>query len=399
MPYYTIILLLFCCTSVWAQDTAYTDRQLQEIFEKSAPEKDTFCIELPFEYKKQLIISATVNNETYRFLFDTGGYNMLNKDIVGNHKLMPFTKQLLNSSNGITKPSDIVTLPNFTLGGIPFKNTSVYTIDLSAPGKLNCMINGGVIGTSIIKKCVWQIDYTRKTIIMTNTLSNINLGKEAIRVPVHFNVYNQPYVLMRINGKQEMIMFDTGCSYPLWLSSRDVASILDTKHLETTITGANIETHNGSTQTDLSVMSADAELSGLSFRQTPIYYQASDNYQSLLGNPLIKDYIITLNFADRELYLEPIHKGHENGWKSYGITLAFKDNGYVVESTVQGSAAEKAGLLPGTPIERINGKKACSDYCSCNDYFNNLLSGEKPIAITLKNGKKVTLSKEFIFAP
>jgi hypothetical protein len=399
MPYYTIILLLFCYTPVWAQEEVYDDKRLQEIFEKTAPVKDTFCIELPFEYKKQIIVSATINKETYHFLFDTGGYNMLNKDIATSNKLIPFTEQFLNSSNGITKPSGIVSLPNLTLGGLDFINASAYTIDLSNPGKLNCMVNGGIIGSSVIKKCVWQIDYTRKTIIMTNTLSNINLSKDAIKVPVHFNMYKQPYVLMRINGKQEMIMFDTGCSYPLWLSSREVAQVGEISRHRTTIAGSNIETHNGSTQSDLSVMSVDAELSGLDFTQVPVYYQDSDNYLSLLGNPLIKDYIVTLNFPERELYLEPIKKGHQNGWMSYGITFAFKDNGYVVESTVQGSTAEKAGLQPGTPIVSINGKHGCADYCSCNDYFNTLLSGEAPITIALKNGKKIKLTKEFIFAP
>lgn len=399
MPYCIIILLMLCCPFALAQDTAYTDRDLQEIFEKTTPAKDTFCIELPFEYKKQLIISASINNQDYRFLFDTGGYNMLNKDIAASNNLLPFTEQFLNSSNGITKPSGIVTLPNFTLGGLDFANTSAYIIDLNNTSKLNCMVNGGIIGSSVIKKCVWQIDYTQKTIIMTNTLANVNLSKDAIRIPVHFNVYNQPYVLMRINVKQEMIMFDTGCSYPLWLSSRDISSVSDTPHKSATITGANIETHNGSTQTDLNVMSADAELWGLNFTQTPIYYQASDNYQSLLGNPLIKDYIVTLNFPERELYLEPIKKGHQNGWKTYGITFGFKDNNYIIESVVQGSTAEKAGLLPGTVITSINGKKICHDFCSCNDYFNTLLSGETPIIISLKNGKKINLSKEVIFAP
>lgn len=399
MPYYSIIVLLFCCSTVWAQEDVYNDKRLQEIFEKAAPAKDTFCIELPFEYKKQIIVSATVNNETYRFLFDTGGYNMLNKDIAAGNKLMPFTEQMLNSSNGIIKPSGIVSLPNLGMGGLDFMNASAYTIDLSNPGKLNCMVNGGIIGSSVIKKCVWQIDYTRKTIIMTNALSNINLGKDAIKVPVHFNMYNQPYVLMRINGKQEMIMFDTGCSYPLWLSSREVAQVKETSACHATINGSSIETHNGSTRADLSVMGIDATMASLNFSQVPAYYQDSDNYLSLLGNPLIKDYIVTLNFPERELYLEPIKKGHQNGWKSYGITFGFKDNGYIIESAVQGSTAEKAGLLPGTPITSINGKRMCTDYCSCNDYFNTLLSGEKPIAITLKNGKKVTLSKEFIFAP
>ena len=146
-------------------------------------------------------------------------------------------------------------------------------------------------------------------------------------------------------------------------------------------------------------MSVDAELSGLDFTQVPVYYQDSDNYLSLLGNPLIKDYVVTLNFPERELYLEPIKKGHQNGWKSYGITFAFKDNGYIIESTVQGSTAEKAGLQPGTPIMSINGNRGCIDYCSCNDYFNTLLSGEAPITITLKNGKKIKLNKEFIFTP
>lgn len=399
MPYYTIILLLFCCTSVWAQEEVYDDKRLQEIFEKAAPVKDTFCIELPFEYKKQIIVSATVNNETYRFLFDTGGYNMLNKDIAASNKLVPFTEQLLNSSNGITKPAGIVSLPNLTLGGLDFINTSAYTIDLSNPGKLNCMVNGGIIGSSVIKKCVWQIDYTRKTIIMTNSLANVNLGKDAIKVPVHFNMYKQPYVLMRINGKQEMIMFDTGCSYPLWLSSREVAQVGKISRCRASITGSNIETHNGSIQSDLNVISIDATLADLNFTQVPAYYQESDNYLSLLGNPLIKDYIVTLNFPDRELYLERIKKGHENGWKSYGVTFGFKGNSYIIESTVQGSTAEKAGLLPGTALASINGKRLCADYCTCNDYFNTLLSGEAPINLTLKNGKKVKLTKDFIFVP
>lgn len=399
MPYYIIILLLFCCPALLAQEEVYDDKRLQEIFEKAIPVKDTFCIELPFEYKKQIIVSATINKETYRFLFDTGGYNMLNKDIATSNKLIPFAEQFLNSSNGITKPSGIVTLPNFTLGGLDFVNASAYTIDMSNPGKLNCMVNGGIIGSSVIKKCVWQIDYTRKTIIMTNALGNVNLSKDAIKVPVHFNMYKQPYVLMRINGKQEMIMFDTGCSYPLWLSSREVAQVGKLATHRTTITGSNIETHNGSTQTDLNVISIDATLADLNFTQIPAYYQESDNFLSLLGNPLIKDYIVTLNFPERELYLESINKGHQNGWKSYGITFGFKDNSYIIESIVHGSAAEKAGLLSGTVIASINGKRLCTDYCSCNDYFNALLSGEAPIILILKNGKKVNLNKEFIFNP
>lgn len=364
-------------------------------------ESNDFYYEIPFEYTGEIILKANVGGETYSFLFDTGGYTMIDAALQQKNNFTVLGKQLLNSTNGLSKETDILFAGTFDIGGLLFNNVKAYCIELDNSPKLQCMVDGGIIGSAIIQNYIWQIDYPNRKIIVTDSMEKLADMEGAERVQVYLNGSLQPYFMSRINDRWQWMMFDTGCASLLWVGDKDAAKFTDTAPAKTSIIGGSVETHHGKVSDTINAFKADCEIGGLKFEAAPAYYRDGSGL-TLFGNPVIKDYIVTLNFAQSEMYFKKIeNKPASKGWDSFGFTLEYEGGNYNIATVVAGTAAQKLGLKPGNTVTAINGKKiACADFCGCWDEFSGLLDNSQEITLTLlkdNKSKQLTIKKERIF--
>jgi predicted aspartyl protease len=361
---------------------------------------DDVFYEIPFDYTGQIMLKVAIGGKAYNFAFDTGGYNMITDAVKQELGLEVLGEKELGSANGLVKTTNIVFAPLMALGGLMVNNVQAYQVNFDQSPIMQCMVNGGFIGSEIIKNYIWQIDYPNRKIIVTQNINNLPGATEGTKIPVHLNKQNQPYVMVNINGTYQYMMFDTGCSSLLMLSEQDAGRYTPSAK-GATLLGGMVETHNGRVRDTLQAFDASIDANGIKLMHKPALYRKGAKL-TLLGNPIIKNYIVTLDFAHGALYLQPIKDAPVTpGWEHFGFTLEYNGECAVVGALLQNSPAQKAGLLPGDEVTAINGKKVtCADYCTCRENFNTLLDATATISLTvLKNGvaKNLSFKKEKIF--
>ncbi|WP_306564709.1 aspartyl protease family protein [Flavobacterium lindanitolerans] len=391
--------LYFSFFLITLQVCAQKPKEVLNWINTAPSENRNFYFEIPFSYRNdEIVIQVRIGNHTYDYIFDTGGYNNITDAIQGKNNFPILTRQTVGSSNKIKKEINIVKLDSLHIGSLAFHDLAALQMNFDESPTIKCTIDGGLIGASIIKNYIWQIDYPRKKIIVTDQIGKIANLQKAIKVPVTFNSRLMPYIEVRINGKKEKMMFDLGSS--TLFSMTEKAAKKHDKENVCEIIGGGTEGGNGTIKESIYVMnSGKLEIKNLYYSNKPILYTSSNN-ESLIGNPIIKDYIVTLNFKDDEMYFLPVDTADE-GWITYGFTLKYDNGKTKIATLLKGSTAEKAGLRIDDVVEGINGKKIdCQDFCMCKKTYNILLEGKNEIVISLdKDGKtqQIRLEKQKIF--
>lgn len=394
-------ILLFTCLfySCWLQ--AQKPKEILEWINSVTSVQQDFYDEIPFEYKNELIvIKVKIKDKVYDYIFDTGGYNTISDMIQTQNNYQVLTNLTVGSSNQLKKKVNLLRVDSLTIGQLGFTALGAIQMDLNSP-TLKCTATGGLIGASIIKNYVWRLDYPNKKIIVTNNPDKISGLKNAIKLPVTFSKTLMPFVDVKINGKAHKFMIDLGSTGKFSMTEEAALKSAGNGTIYEK-TGAETEGVNGATaQLVKTFQAADVELKGIKFVNQPVLFTKTET-DNLIGNQLIKDYILTLNFKDSELYISPIRPdGLTTGWESFGMTLGYKDGAVVVKTLDKGLSAEKAGLqLNDKVVEIDNQKIAVQTECDFMTYFKELLSSKTSLDLTILRGDKtlqVTIAKEKVF--
>ena len=353
--------------------------------------KDDFYIELPFEYERgNIMIKANLGNETYDFLFDTGAPSLVSNEIQSAYPIVG--TQQSGKSNRVYADSIVI-------AGLAFKNVEMHTLNLTNLPTLKCKINGGFIGANIISKCIWQIDYGNLKIIVTNDKRKLLGLKDATKIPVSLDKLKQPYIDLKINGKKQKALFDTGSNILLELGKTGSLKFKNTGK-EVLVKGVASETIAGRKLNAVTVMEANYSIGDLQFKNKPVFF-GTDFDATLLGCPIIENYIVTLNFPDNQIYLKPFKGLSNESWERYGFALKFENGQHKILSLFEGSNAEKAGLLLDDVIIAINGNAiTCNTLCDCLEYFESIQDDTTQITLSVSrygSVKNITLLKGKIF--
>lgn len=361
-----------------------------------------FYYEIPFEYRNDhIIIKVKIGNELYDYVFDTGGYNDITEDIQDKNNFPVLTKQTVGIANRLKSSVNIVKVDSLSIGELVFKDVATLQMNFkNAPSM--CGINGAIIGASIIKKFSWRIDFARKTIIVTDDFTKLSVLPNTVKVPVTFNERLMPYINANLDGKTDQYMFDLGSSTLISLTEKTAKKYIRNKEL-TEVFGGAVEGGNGIVKMPINIFKANTfEIGdGVQYTNKPVVYTKLSN-ENLIGNPVIKDFIITLNFKDNELYLTPIANSKTiNGWSSFGLNIEHKANKMVVASIFSGLPAQKTGLNVGDEIIAINQQPiTCDNFCECKLMIDSVIQNNLTITFTVKNSNniyEVKLTKEKIY--
>ena len=152
--------------------------------------------------KTVMIIPSKINGVSKNFFFDTGAqYSMIQRDsIIG-------SKMTLDgpSNRSIETGSELV--KSFEIGNVEFVGTVASNTDMV--GLKEQIPNfGGIIGTPIINKANWLIDYPNKKL----RISNKNLADETFETIKIKRKGGSPYTYITINGTEYKVVIDFGSS-------------------------------------------------------------------------------------------------------------------------------------------------------------------------------------------
>lgn len=398
----TILLIIFALSGISRLSLAQNSKEVLKWMNAVETDNKDFYNEIPFEYRNDhIIIKVKIGNEFYDYVFDTGGYNDITDEIQNKNSFPVLTKQTVGGANGLKSNVNIVKVDSFTIGKLVLKNIAALQMNFENLPSM-CGNNGALIGASIIKNFSWRIDFHQMKIIVTDNFLKLPILPNNVKITVTFNDRLMPYIEAKLDGKTERFMFDLGSSSAFSITEKTAKRHIKDKEL-IKIFGGAIEGGNGVVKIPINILKANTFEIGDAIKYTnkPVVYTKLSN-ENLIRNPIIKDFIITLNFKDNELYLSQIAQTKTmDGWNSFGLNIEYKSNKLVVTTIFSGLAGQKLGLNVGDKILAIDQQPvSCNSFCDCKLLIDNILRNNSALTLTVKidgGTKQIKLNKEKVY--
>ncbi len=391
----SFLLFLLMQTVVTCLVQAQSQQEVLNWINTVKADNHDFYYEIPFEYRNdEIVIKVVIGNQVYDYIFDTRGYNDITNEIQLKNSFPVLTTQAVGSSNKLKVMVNLVKVDTLKIG-------PPLQMNFNNSPTIKCTIDGALIGASLIKNHVWQVDFYNKKIIVTDRLDRLPNIDSSVKVPVTFNARMMPYISVVVNNTPEKLMFDLGSSSFLILTEKE-SKIHFNKNPIIKINGGSIEGGNGIVRQNMKIIKADSvEINSVKIKRKPILVIPTAS-ESLIGNPIIQNFIVTLNFKNSELYLKPVIQSPvEEGWVTFGLGLAFHNDTVKVTSIYEGLAADKAGLLINDEIIAIDGQEAkYTDECAANKTLSTLLKTKTRLTLTILrdgNKKNIELTRERVY--
>ncbi|MEM7655988.1 MAG: retroviral-like aspartic protease family protein [Bacteroidota bacterium] len=262
-----------------------------------------FDHEVPVYYLgNHLFVDVLINGKTYPFLFDTGWeITHIDQSLREEVNFTPLKKYKTSGSSFETQKLQYGAISGITIGGLTFQDLGVGIQDLSFvtssfPDKRKIY---GIIGTNVMRKAHWQIDYAKQTLRFSNDLANFPPPSNAHRIeliPRNSANWGLTRIELSINGVRERFAFDTG-SYgsfsanPAFLKQlKDAGQSLPEIAQEgtTNIRKFKIE------ELELGPIESQEEI-----------LQIEEGINLLIGNDFLDAYVLTIDWENHELFLAP----------------------------------------------------------------------------------------------
>ncbi|WP_417611949.1 aspartyl protease family protein [Owenweeksia hongkongensis] len=285
--------------------------------EESSVETNVSPLQIPlYKLNKLILIKGEVRGESGYFIFDTGAPGLvLNEAHFEDYELDPTRK--VTGVNGQLHDAHILYVRNLKLGEVAFKQQAAEVIDLSHIEKRRNVKILGLLGVDLFKGVELEIDLHKHILKIYKT------DKEGNRLYANTPKYKSDLISMpfkysgafielqaEINNKSYRIAFDTGSE-----------TLLLDKNL---VNRDKIYTSLISSQ---SLLSTDGSKSGIEIRQLEnikiglnlkkVTTLTTDfnklrshgiNVDGLIGYDLMASGIVTINFKNRILQIQPYAK-------------------------------------------------------------------------------------------
>jgi hypothetical protein len=351
-----------------------------------------FKREIPFKtVNGHIVIEATIDGKKGNFILDTGASTMLDEDFSNNLSLNILGKSKHKDATGKKKILKTVALNNLTIGDIAFEKIIATTggLDIIKVLKLkNCIDISGLIGANVMNKGVWQIDYRRQKITITDTRDSLHFPSD--KKTISFDARGgakKPVIKLKMNGIDlGDAVFDTGNNSTIGMSNKTASAFLPFKT-------AIKQYRYGSGAFGMYVdTSYTAKLPNLTFGQnfetmhTIVTVNSHLTDLTLIGYQFLKDYVVAIDWKYQEITFYDYQPSKENPYFTFGFTPLFQNEKLIVGGIMIQSAADKAGLKLNDEILEVNGidcrKIAHATYCDLK------YTDADTVRLTVKKGDK-----------
>ena len=143
-----------------------------------------YKVVVPFEMRLGLIIvKVKIQGEEYDFLFDTGAPNVVSLELGEKLGLKAAGKSNTTGSQGERHKVEYAIIDTLTIGGLNYLNTTAAIMDLKKSVTIDCMELDGILGANVMRNSVWQIDYQKQEMTITNSTESLNFTTHLDTIP------------------------------------------------------------------------------------------------------------------------------------------------------------------------------------------------------------------------
>jgi predicted aspartyl protease len=372
-----------------------------QILKSGTVKPKAFKTEIPFEYRLGIIvIKVKINGTDYNFMLDTGAPNVISKELAALLQLESKKTSKATDSGKNKSEVGFVIVDEITIGDLRFLKTGAAVTNISASKEISCMEIDGIIGSNLMRKAIWQIDYANKKITITNSMDSLHLKDNLEKITFYPKPSGTPVVGINVNGVSEDVIIDTGSNGDIDLSKKTFKKIIGGNPTIPNVVKVGVSSAGlfGQAKPD---SSHSAVVNRMAFGDVILEHQIADfgNVTPKIGTAFLKNYDVVLNWFDKEILLEKKSDYDNFTINSFGFSYLLKDNKLIVGSIYKGATAEKKGLRLNDRILSINDRnyETVSDAQWCT-LIDKGISGES-IMITISRGDEklsFKLDKEIV---
>lgn len=350
-----------------------------------------YCFTVKTNINYFLSVKAKIANETadQNFMFDTGSpltYKFKTKDSfnIASKKWFKYGSYKVDFGTG-----------SINFGNVAFNNIGYLVTDhiLSEYEGVD-----GIIGSSILKTSICELNFVDSTIKVSNDLKNFTNIENCYSITFDpFELQATPVVKIII-GKDTLTAFiDTGFPGIVRLNGK-VKIPNEVANKEETFRNVryfgypkkdyfiNTNYYNIN-MFEIAGIKIDSTLIG----QDPKYYG-----RNCVGLAFLKKFIVTIDWIHNRIYFKPVKEfSFKQSYYSYGFTCYKYDKQLRVYEIYKGSEAEKAGIKSGDVIISVNFKTNVTDAMVAT--INSNKADNDIIQIEIKDKPMLTLKKYKLF--
>ncbi len=401
--------LLFCCFLflVVSKDNLIL---AQSFGFELAEHKDVEAI--PFEYINGFIVVEVLFNQTFplKFIVDTGASNTIisKKEIISLFNL-PYgrTFKIYGADLSTVLYAHLVNAVHLSLNNLiaPRQDILVLEEDYFDFQRITGIDIHGVLGADMFRYNVLKINYKNRTLELYKPTSKRLRLKKYTELDMVIQK-SKPYIVAKTelsNNKilETKLLIDTGASTALLLDTNSDESLtLPSNIIPGTLgfgLGGNLQGYIGRVP---SLEFGKFKLEDVICRFQEVEADTIQNLivrNGIIGNYILDRFIMVIDYHEQRLYLKP-----ERRWKRkfrYDksginfISIGLTEKTYYVNSVLDGSPADLAGVQIGDVIKTINRKP--SSLISFNG-INRILHAKagKKVRLKIKRGDEF-LKTEF----
>jgi hypothetical protein len=306
----------------------------------------------------KIIIPVIINNETYRFLFDTGAPNLISKALWKKIDSKSVKRLSVTDANQKKQQMDLAIIPSLTIGNITFKETSALVFNGENNLVFDCFEVDGIIGSNLLRQSVVQIKSKEKLLILSNSAKKLNLNKtQASKLMLKGN-QSSPYINITLKGLDtgnENLLLDTGASgfYDLCktnysiIREKNISKLIATAHGSSSVGLFGVAKNSEQYR----LLIPELSINGFSFNNIITTTGNDDN--SRIGSDILQYGTITLDFRKKRFYFAPFKTGYDLSEKLFGFSPTIKDKKLVVGFVWDDMLKDKIQF--GDEIIEING--------------------------------------------
>ena len=337
-------------------------------------ERDFRRIDLPFEYKNNLIIVNVTFNRVFplKFIFDTGAENtILAKKEIADLLGIPYEREFKLMGSDMKTELTAYLIRNIHLRSgsliLPRHSMLVLDDDYFRFEEVAGLSVHGILGADVFRSLVVKINYERKIITLTKR-QYFKPPSDFESIPI--DVYrSKPYLntalhILRDSTVKVKLLLDSGAMVALIVNVSTHPKLHLPPHVLAGKLGAGLggflEGYIGRVSSlDLGERKIKEVLTHYQDLSEAIDTSILNGRNGIIGSQILNRFHVIIDYPKETLYLKPNKKfKKEFEYDKSGLVIIAADarlNSFIVHEVIAGSPAAEAGVLPNDRILKING--------------------------------------------
>ena len=353
--------------------------------------------EIPFRYiDGYIFLNVVQKGKTYNFLFDTGAEaTVIDKSVIDQFKYVPYSTSTVSGPLISNQAVSTLTLSSIYISDVEFVDIGAVSIDMKFAKKKFCKKVDGIIGSTLLKKTIWQIDYENNVIRLSDKTSNLLSSKPAYTLNLHLPTWGwgTETIELNIDGYVSKFNFDTG-------NGRDKIVLNPSELKNFSIDNNKLLIEYGYGKSDLSykLIAKNLTVGDLNLKSQSISFQKDVGNLQLLGNRFFENFLVTIDWKKHQVYLDPKKEIRPDA--PIGFELDFRPNFETnkievatgLKTFIKKNKIKKGAILlkvNETDISNLSHQEFCDFW---NEEWPKLTNVEKLNLVVSQKGK----SKEII---